>query len=149
MATQHTVVFRLVHAPGSAAEAEFLDTARATLTTIGGVAEFTINRQVSPKSDLVWQFSMAFAETRQRLARGEDPQANPRVLAVIATFLVRRVLWCGSLIGWFLRSIGCSGPAWRLACSSPMPRSRPAVMASKAAAGWLRWVESDLVEVGT
>jgi hypothetical protein len=62
MAIQHTVVFRLVHAPGSAAEDEFLDTARATLTTIGGVTEFTVNRQVSPKSDLAWQFSMVFAD---------------------------------------------------------------------------------------
>jgi len=50
----------------------------------------------------------------------------------------RRVLWCGSLIGWFLRSIRCSGLAWRLVSSSTMPRSRPAAIASKAAAGWLR-----------
>ena len=62
VAIRHTVVFRLVHAPGSAAEAEFLNTARATLTTIGGVTEFMINRQVSPKSDLAWQFSMVVAD---------------------------------------------------------------------------------------
>ena len=62
MTIQHTVVFRLAHASGSPQEAEFLDTAQRTLTGIPGVTEFTINRQVSPKSDLDWQFSMAFAD---------------------------------------------------------------------------------------
>lgn len=62
MAIQHTVVFALVHAPGSPAEAEFLDTGRSTLTGIPGVTDFTINRQVSAKSDLGWQFSMIFAD---------------------------------------------------------------------------------------
>ena len=33
--------------------------------------------------------------------------------------------------------------------SSTMLRLRPAVIASKAAAGWLRWEGSDLVEAGT
>ncbi|HKN45020.1 MAG TPA: Dabb family protein [Propionibacteriaceae bacterium] len=73
MAIQHTVVFRLVHAAGSAAEEEFLDTARATLTTIGGVTEFTVNRQVSPKSDLVWQFSMVFADQAAYSAYNAHP----------------------------------------------------------------------------
>lgn len=62
MTIQHTVVFRLSHAPGSAAESDFLDTARATLSAIPGVTEFVIHRQVSEKSDLVWQFSMVFAD---------------------------------------------------------------------------------------
>ena len=62
MTIQHTVVFRLVHDSGSSAEAEFLDTAKGTLTAIAGVTEFSINRQVSPKSDLDWQFSMLFAD---------------------------------------------------------------------------------------
>ena len=62
MSIQHTVVFRLTHEAGSAAEAEFLDTGRATLTAIPGVADFMINRQVSPKSDLSWQFTMVFAD---------------------------------------------------------------------------------------
>ncbi len=62
MAIQHTVVFRLTHEHGSAAESAFLDTARATLTGIDGVTEFTINKQVSAKSDLDWQFSMVFAD---------------------------------------------------------------------------------------
>jgi hypothetical protein len=62
MTIQHTVVFRLAHAPGSPEEAEFLDTAQATLAGIPGVSAFSINRQVSAKSDLAWQFSMVFAD---------------------------------------------------------------------------------------
>ena len=73
MTIQHTVVFRLVHGPGSSAEAEFLDTARATLTAIAGVSEFSINRQVSPKSDLDWQFSMLFADQAAYDSYNADP----------------------------------------------------------------------------
>lgn len=62
MSIQHTVVFRLIHEAGSEAERDFLETARTTLTGIPGVTEFTINRQVSPKSDLDWQFSMMFGD---------------------------------------------------------------------------------------
>ena len=62
VAIQHTVVFRLVHEPDSPGETGFLDTGRTTLTAIPGVTEFMINRQVSPKSDLHWQFSMVFAD---------------------------------------------------------------------------------------
>ena len=62
MAIQHTVVFRLAHEPGSVAEAEFLTTGREVLASIPGVEDFVVNRQVSPKSDLSWQFSMVFAD---------------------------------------------------------------------------------------
>ncbi len=62
MSIQHTVVFRLVHAAGSAEEAEFLDTGRTTLTAIPGVTDFHVSRQVSAESDLAWQFSMVFAD---------------------------------------------------------------------------------------
>lgn len=62
MSIQHTVVFRLVHEPGSPAEAGFLESGRAVLTSIPGVTDFAVNRQVSPKSDLTWQFSMVFAD---------------------------------------------------------------------------------------
>ncbi|WP_136612022.1 Dabb family protein [Sinomonas albida] len=59
---RHTVVFRLVHEPGSAAESEFLRSAAETLAAIDGVAEFEVNRQISAKADLDWQFSMVFAD---------------------------------------------------------------------------------------
>lgn len=62
MAIVHTVVFRLIHEPGSDAETEFLDTAQSTLTSIPGVEHFTISRQVSLKSELTWLFSMVFAD---------------------------------------------------------------------------------------
>lgn len=59
---QHTVVFRLAHAAGSDGEQAFLADARAALTSIPGVSEFRISEQVSPKSDLRFQFSMVFAD---------------------------------------------------------------------------------------
>ncbi len=52
MAFQHTVVFRLVHEGGSAAEADFLDGAVATLTAIPGVADFGVNRHSVPRANL-------------------------------------------------------------------------------------------------
>ena len=58
---QHTVSFRLVHAPGSAEEAAFLAAARA-LADIPGVQNFVQLRQVSPKSDHTFSFSMDFAD---------------------------------------------------------------------------------------
>ncbi|MGI3781653.1 MAG: Dabb family protein [Janthinobacterium lividum] len=70
---QHTVVFRLVHEAGSAAEAAFLDTARATLPAIPGVEDFTINRQVGAKSDLAWQFSMVFVDAAAYAAYDAHP----------------------------------------------------------------------------
>jgi len=81
MAIQHTVVFRLVHEPGSPAEAEFLGTGRATLTAIPGVAEFTVNKQVSPKSELGWQFSMIFADQ----AAYDAYNAHPAHVAFVET----------------------------------------------------------------
>jgi hypothetical protein len=62
MSIEHTVVFRLAHPAGSPAESEFLAAARSTLPAIPGVEDFTVHRQVSPKSDLDWQFSMRFAD---------------------------------------------------------------------------------------
>ncbi|WP_082498953.1 MULTISPECIES: Gfo/Idh/MocA family oxidoreductase [unclassified Rathayibacter] len=59
---QHTVAFSLMHEAGSEAEAEFLAHARRVLTAIPGVTDFTVNRQVSAKSTLDWQFSMVFAD---------------------------------------------------------------------------------------
>ena len=80
MPIQHTVVFRLVHAPGSAAEQEFLDAGRDTLTAVPGVSDFVVNAQVSAKSDLRWQFSMTFADQ----AAYDAYNAHPDHVAFVA-----------------------------------------------------------------
>ncbi|CAI9401280.1 Dabb family protein [Aestuariimicrobium sp. T2.26MG-19.2B] len=58
---QHTVSFRLVHAPGSDQERDFLDVASG-LADIPGVQNFRQLRQVSPKSDHTFWFTMDFAD---------------------------------------------------------------------------------------
>nr|WP_201470334.1 Dabb family protein [Microbacterium hydrocarbonoxydans] len=73
MSIQHTVVFRLVHEPGSREERDFLDTGRAVLAAIPGVEDFTVRRQVSPKSDLEHQFSMFFVDQGAYSAYNEHP----------------------------------------------------------------------------
>jgi hypothetical protein len=54
---QHTVTFRLKHAAGSEAEADFLSAA-AELASIPGVKDFQIRRQVSPKCTHTFGISM-------------------------------------------------------------------------------------------
>jgi heme-degrading monooxygenase HmoA len=56
---EHTVTFRLRHARGSAAEADFLSAA-AQLASIPGVTDFQIRRQVSPKNSRTFGISMKF-----------------------------------------------------------------------------------------
>ena len=58
---RHTVVFRLKHEAGSAAEVDFLATAKI-LAGIPGVQKFEQLRQVSPKNDYRFGFSMEFAD---------------------------------------------------------------------------------------
>ncbi|MBN9021035.1 MAG: Dabb family protein [Rhizobiales bacterium] len=58
---RHTVVFRLRHPPGSAAETAFLEAARS-LEAIPGVEKFERLREVSPKNDYAFGFSMEFAD---------------------------------------------------------------------------------------
>jgi Stress responsive A/B Barrel Domain len=58
---RHTVVFRLKHAAGSAAEKQFL-AAATVLVGIPGVERFEQLRQVSKKNDYHFGFSMEFAD---------------------------------------------------------------------------------------
>jgi quinol monooxygenase YgiN len=58
---RHTVVFRLKHAPGSAAECDFLQAAYA-LANIEGVRKFECLRQVSAKNPYTFGLSMEFAD---------------------------------------------------------------------------------------
>ena len=69
---RHTVVFRLKHEAGSAAEKEFLDAAR-TLAAIPGVQVFEQLRQVSPKNDYAFGFSMEFAGEPEYAAYNDHP----------------------------------------------------------------------------
>lgn len=58
---RHTVAFRLVHAPGSSQESDFLATARE-LASIPGVERFEQLAQTSAKNDFAFGFSMEFAD---------------------------------------------------------------------------------------
>jgi hypothetical protein len=73
MPIQHTVVFRLVHSEGSAPAAAFLADAHALLTSIPGVQQFAVHRQVSPQSDLTHQFTMVFADGETYRLYNEHP----------------------------------------------------------------------------
>jgi len=58
---RHTVAFRLRHPAGSTEEVAFL-TASLSLAEIPGVQQFEQLRQVSPKSEFTFGFSMEFAD---------------------------------------------------------------------------------------
>ena len=59
---RHTVAFRLKHPEGSPAEAAFLADGRRILAAIPGVTKFEALRQVSPRNDFAFGFSMEFAD---------------------------------------------------------------------------------------
>jgi hypothetical protein len=59
---RHTVVFRLKHEPGSAAERDFLRAA-GELAKIEGVQKFECLRQISPKNNYTFGLSMEFASS--------------------------------------------------------------------------------------
>jgi LAS superfamily LD-carboxypeptidase LdcB len=58
---RHTVVFTLKHAAGSASEKAFLEAADV-LADIPGVEKFEKLKQVSPKNDYAFGFSMEFKD---------------------------------------------------------------------------------------
>ena len=70
---RHTVVFRLRHAPGSAAEGDFLRTAREQLTPIPGVERFEVLRQVGGQSEFRFSLSMEFADAGVYVGYNEHP----------------------------------------------------------------------------
>lgn len=69
---RHTVAFRLKHAAGSAAEADFL-AAGSRLASIPGVENFERLRQVSPKNGFTFGFSMEFADDAAYAGYNEHP----------------------------------------------------------------------------
>jgi hypothetical protein len=69
---RHTVVFTLKHAAGSAEESAFLQDAKV-LADIPGVEKFEQLRQVSPKNDYSYGFSMEFADEAAYLGYNDHP----------------------------------------------------------------------------
>lgn len=76
---RHTVVFTLKHAAGSSEEKAFLDAA-LVLEAIPGVEKFERLRQVSPKADFAFGFSMEFADQ----AAYEGYNVHPDHVAFVA-----------------------------------------------------------------
>ena len=70
---RHTVVFALVHAPGSPEEGSFL-AAGAELGGLPGVEEFESLRQVSAKNGFTHGFSMEFADRAAYAGYNDHPQ---------------------------------------------------------------------------
>jgi quinol monooxygenase YgiN len=69
---RHTVAFRLRHTEGSAEEAAFLE-AGAALAAIPGVESFEVLREVSPKNDFRFGFSMEFENEAAYAAYNAHP----------------------------------------------------------------------------
>ena len=69
---RHTVAFKLKHAAGSESESSFLEAARV-LTSIPTVRNFEWLRQVSPKNQFEFGFSMEFASRQDYEAYNVHP----------------------------------------------------------------------------
>ena len=69
---RHTVVFTLKHAASSAEEKAFLQDAKV-LADIPGVEKFEQLRQVSPKNDYQFGFSMEFADQAAYFGYNDHP----------------------------------------------------------------------------
>ena len=87
---RHTVVFTLKHVAGSAAEGAFLNDAKV-LAGIPGVEKFEQLRQVSPKNDYAFGFSMEFADQAAYSGYNEHPDhvafVRDRWVPEVARFL--------------------------------------------------------------
>jgi heme-degrading monooxygenase HmoA len=70
---RHTVVFTPKHSEGSPEEADFL-AAGAALASIPGVEAFEVLREVSPKNDYRYGFSMVFADRDAYEGYNEHPE---------------------------------------------------------------------------
>lgn len=87
---RHTVVFRLKHPKGSAAEKKFLSDSNL-LAAIPGVQAFEQLRQVSPKNDYHFGFSMEFADQQAYSGYNDHPDhvafVRDRWVAEVEAFL--------------------------------------------------------------
>ena len=71
---RHTVVFNLKHAHGSLMEKAFLRDARIAFEKIPGVESFEQLRQVNPKTQYRFGFSMEFADKKAYEAFDRHPR---------------------------------------------------------------------------
>ncbi len=71
-AIEHTVTFRLQHAPKSPEETDFLNAA-AKLAEIPGVQDYQIRRQTSPKNSHTFGISMWFSTAQEFVDYSEHP----------------------------------------------------------------------------
>jgi hypothetical protein len=87
---RHTVVFKLKHEPGSAAERDFLE-AIMKLAQIPGVEHFECMKQVSKKNPYTFGLSMEFAnrEAYDRYSNHHDHNAfvQQRWMTEVDTFM--------------------------------------------------------------
>jgi hypothetical protein len=87
---RHTVIFSLKHAAGSPEEAGFLKDA-IVLAAIPGVEKFEQLRQVSPKNEFHFGFSMEFASQAEYSAYNDHPDhvafVRDRWVPEVAKFL--------------------------------------------------------------
>ena len=87
---RHTVVFTLTHAAASPEEGAFLNDAKV-LAAIPGVEKFEQLRQVSPKNDYAFGFSMEFADQAAYAAYNDHPDhvafVRDRWIPEVAKFL--------------------------------------------------------------
>jgi hypothetical protein len=90
-AFKHMVIFCLMHEIGSAEAAQFLEDGRLILSSIPTVSNFSVFRQVSPKNDYDYGFSMDFADSAAYMLYNEHPQhtdfVKNRWLVEVSRFL--------------------------------------------------------------
>ncbi|MFM9281999.1 Dabb family protein [Paenibacillus jiagnxiensis] len=70
----HSVVFSLKHEKGSAEEAKFLSDGKAALSNIPTVNNFQVFREISPKNNYDFGFSMVFNSKEDYEAYNIHPQ---------------------------------------------------------------------------
>lgn len=71
---RHMVIFCLTHSKGSAEAEKFLEDGRKILTSIPVVQEFEVLKQVSPKNDYDYGFSMIFEDEAAYEAYNSHPK---------------------------------------------------------------------------
>jgi hypothetical protein len=87
----HSVIFNLKHPKGSEEENRFLEDGLAILSSIPVVRNFKVYRQVSPKNDYAFGFSMEFDQSEDYESYNSHPLhekfVNERWVTEVERFL--------------------------------------------------------------